>query len=85
MVLKRGRWGQFLACTGYPECKTTRRLVHGTRKARQPDELLDEKCPECGSQLVKKHGRYGELDDLRKVAQVRRVRQDRTGAHRRAL
>jgi DNA topoisomerase-1 len=61
MVIKRGRWGMFLACTGYPDCKTTRRLKAGTRKALQPDELLDEKCPECGSQLVKKHGQYGEF------------------------
>jgi DNA topoisomerase-1 len=35
--------------------------VHGTRKARQPDEPLDENCPDCGKQLVKKHGRYGEF------------------------
>ncbi len=61
MVIKRGRWGAFLACTGYPDCKTTRRLKAGTRKALQPDELLDEKCPECDSQLVKKHGQYGEF------------------------
>ena len=32
MVIKRGRWGPFLACTGYPDCKTTRRLVAGTRR-----------------------------------------------------
>src|SRR5438270_13012829 len=31
MVLKRGRFGQFMACTGYPDCKTTRRLDQGTR------------------------------------------------------
>ncbi len=45
MIIKRGRFGTFLACTGYPDCKTTRRLVQGTRKARQPDDPLDEKCP----------------------------------------
>ncbi len=61
MIIKRGRWGMFLACTGYPDCKTTRRLKAGTRRALQPDELLDEKCPECDSQLVKKHGQYGEF------------------------
>jgi DNA topoisomerase-1 len=61
MIIKRGKWGAFLACTGYPDCKTTRRLKAGTRKALQPDELLDEKCPECDSQLVKKHGQYGEF------------------------
>ncbi len=48
MVIKRGRFGVFLACKGYPDCKTTRRLVEGTRVARQPDEPLDEKCPDCG-------------------------------------
>ena len=46
MVIKRGRFGVFLACKGYPDCKTTRRLVEGTRIAREPDEPLDEKCPD---------------------------------------
>ena len=27
MVVKRGRFGQFLACSGYPECKTTRKII----------------------------------------------------------
>ncbi len=58
MVLKRGRFGQFMACTGYPECKTTRRLDQG-RKV--PDIPLDEKCPQCGRTLVMRHGRYGEF------------------------
>src|SRR5208282_4208327 len=44
MVLKRGRFGQFMACTGYPDCKTTRRLDQG-RKV--PDIPLDETCPLC--------------------------------------
>src|SRR5690349_22800925 len=39
----------------YPDCKTTRRLVAGTRIAHEPDEPLDEKCPECGNGLIKKH------------------------------
>jgi len=58
MTLKRGRFGQFLACTGYPDCKTTRRLDQGEKK---PDVPLDEKCPRCGSQMLLKHGRYGEF------------------------
>ncbi len=45
MVLKRGRFGQFMACTGYPECKTTRRL---DQAKKIPDIPLDEKCPQCG-------------------------------------
>src|SRR6202795_4586600 len=39
MAIKRGNFGVFLACKGYQDCKTTRRLVAGTRVAHQPDEL----------------------------------------------
>ncbi len=45
MTIKRGQFGTFLACTGYPNCKTTRRLVSGTKKAQQPDVPIGEKCP----------------------------------------
>jgi DNA topoisomerase-1 len=62
MALKRGRFGQFLACTGYPECKTTKRLPGASAgKVRMPDVPLSEACPECGKNLVIKHGRYGEF------------------------
>jgi len=62
MTLKRGRFGQFLACTGYPECKTTKKLAgSGTAKPKTPDTPLDEPCPQCGQNLVIKHGRYGEF------------------------
>ena len=58
MVLKRGRFGQFMACTGYPDCKTTRRLDQGKKV---PDIPLDEKCPQCGRSLLLRHGRFGEF------------------------
>ncbi len=58
MVLKKGRFGQFLACSGYPDCKTTKQL--GAQQKPQ-DVPLDEKCPNCQSQLVRKYGRYGEF------------------------
>jgi DNA topoisomerase I len=58
MVLKRGRFGQFMACTGYPDCKTTRRLDQGKKV---PDIPLDETCPKCGRTMVLRHGRYGEF------------------------
>ena len=63
MVVKRGRFGQFLACTGYPDCKTTRKII-ATKEglsAAKPDQLLEEKCPKCESQLVIKQGRFGEF------------------------
>ncbi len=58
MVLKKGRFGTFYACSGYPDCKTTKQIGGPQRKADQP---LDETCPQCGSHLVIKTGRYGEF------------------------
>lgn len=58
MVLKKGRFGQFYACTGYPDCKTTKPIGGQQKKADVP---LDEKCPTCGNNLVQKSGRFGEF------------------------
>ncbi|MEO8724583.1 MAG: type I DNA topoisomerase [Acidobacteriaceae bacterium] len=58
MVLKRGRFGQFMACTGYPDCKTTRQLTATKATAPIP---LDEKCPKCDRNLVLRTGRFGEF------------------------
>jgi DNA topoisomerase-1 len=57
MVLKKGRFGQFYACSGYPDCKTTKQIGGQQRK----DEPLEEKCPQCNSNLVRKYGRFGEF------------------------
>jgi DNA topoisomerase-1 len=62
MALKRGRFGQFLACTGYPECKTTRKIAAGSKAPRKPDVPLDETCPQCGqAKLMLREGRFGEF------------------------
>jgi len=63
MVVRRGRFGQFLACTGYPACKNTRRIQINAagEVTSKKDRLLDEKCPQCGKQLAEKHGRFGEF------------------------
>jgi len=60
MALKRGRFGQFMGCTGYPECRNIRKISKSGVVAAPP-EPLDEKCPDCGAQLVKRHGRFGEF------------------------
>ncbi|MCL6520947.1 MAG: type I DNA topoisomerase, partial [Firmicutes bacterium] len=49
MVVKHGRFGPFLACTGYPECKRTRPLL----------EKVGVACPECGGELVVRRSRKG--------------------------
>lgn len=45
MVVKSGRFGKFLACPGYPECKNTQPI---------PEDEVKTPCPKCGSKLVKR-------------------------------
>ena len=58
MILRWGRFGQFLACSGYPECKSTRPI--GEEAAAQA-QLTDEKCDLCQSPMVIKRGRFGQF------------------------
>jgi DNA topoisomerase-1 len=81
MVVKRGRFGMFLACTGYPECKTTRKIISTKQgvSAAKPDQILDEKCPNCGKNLVIKHGRFGEFTACTGYPECRYVKLESTG------
>jgi DNA topoisomerase-1 len=76
MVLKRGRFGQFMACTGYPDCKTTRRLDQGKKV---PDIPLEELCPKCGRNLMIRHGRYGEFTSCSGYPDCKYVKQNFIG------
>jgi DNA topoisomerase I len=76
MVLKRGRFGQFMACTGYPDCKTTRRLDQGKRV---PDITLEELCPKCQRNMVIRHGRYGEFTSCSGYPECKYVKQNFVG------
>jgi DNA topoisomerase-1 len=61
MALKKGRFGPFYGCTGYPECKNIRKIPKGSAKAIEPPVVLDELCPKDGAKLVKRQGPYGEF------------------------
>ncbi|HWZ44105.1 MAG TPA: type I DNA topoisomerase [Candidatus Saccharimonadales bacterium] len=76
MVLKRGRFGQFMACTGYPECKTTRRLDQGKKV---PDVALEETCPKCSRNMVLRHGRYGEFISCSGYPECKYIKQNFIG------
>jgi DNA topoisomerase-1 len=76
MVLKKGRFGTFYACTGYPDCKTTKPIGGQQKKADQP---LDEKCPQCGSQLALKTGRFGEFTACSNYPTCKYVKQKTIG------
>ncbi len=63
MVIKWGRMGEFLACSGYPECKNTKdfkRRDDGTIEVVE-QEPTGEKCPNCGSDMFVKRGRFGRF------------------------
>ena len=51
MAIKHGRFGEFLACSGYPECKNTKPIL----------KKLDVKCPVCGKDLVIRRGKTGKM------------------------
>lgn len=50
MVIKHGRYGDFLACPGYPECKNAKPIV----------EELDVDCPKCGGKVLVKRSKKGK-------------------------
>lgn len=51
MVKKHGRYGEFLACSGYPECKNTKPVV----------KEIGVDCPKCGKPIVEKRSRRGRI------------------------
>ncbi len=51
MVIKIGRFGKFMDCSGYPECKTTKSL----------QVKIGVKCPECGSELLERTTRKNRI------------------------
>ena len=51
MVIKHGRFGEFAACTGYPECKNTKPIV----------KSINVKCPKCGKDIVARRSKTGRV------------------------
>ena len=51
MLIRRGRFGRFLACSGYPECKNAKPLMN----------YLPQKCPKCGGRLTKRTVKGGKI------------------------
>ncbi|HXH27496.1 MAG TPA: type I DNA topoisomerase [Candidatus Polarisedimenticolia bacterium] len=65
MVLRKGRFGPFLACSAYPGCRNTKKISLDKEGritvTKKPDRILDEPCPQCGKPLAVKDGRFGEF------------------------
>jgi len=71
LKMRFGRFGKFVACSGYPECKYTRPLESDKPKdmivlesgegASSLKKAESEKCEKCGSDMVMKEGRFGKF------------------------
>ncbi len=78
MQLKRGRFGPFLGCTGYPECRNIRKIAKSGVAAPAPVPL-DEKCPLDDAQLVRRFGRFGEFVSCSNYPKCKYIKQELTG------
>jgi DNA topoisomerase-1 len=58
VVERTGRYGPFVACSRYPECKYRANIGKDGKPGEGP-KLLDEACPVCGKPMVERRGRYG--------------------------
>ena len=63
MLVKSGRFGRFLGCTGYPECKNTMKIPREGQETATPVEtqVTDTVCSKCGRPMVFKEGRFGRF------------------------
>lgn len=60
MDIKMGRFGKFLACTNYPECKNIKSLKDFSPNGGAPEPTGDD-CPKCGSKTVFREGKFGRF------------------------
>ena len=81
MVIRWGRFGKFMACSDYPKCKNTKKINGSESEANQASaqEVTDEKCEKCGSNLVIKTGRFGKFMSCSKYPECKFTRPISTG------
>lgn len=60
MVIRVGRYGKFLSCSKFPECKGMKNLESSDPLDTEKYEVI-EKCPKCGNKMMMKTGKYGKF------------------------
>lgn len=70
LVVKKGRFGKFLACPNYPECKTTKKLGQ-----KETAEETDIECELCGAKMLKRKGRFGDFLACSKYPECKNTKQ----------
>ena len=62
LLMRSGRFGKFIACSGYPKCRYTEQINEDGEAVKPPEpQKSDEKCSKCGSPMVVKAGRNGKF------------------------
>jgi DNA topoisomerase-1 len=59
LVLRKGRFGEFVSCSAFPKCKYTKNI--GNKPEKKEATVLDVKCPECGGDIVERFSRRGKF------------------------
>ena len=68
LVIRKGKYGKFVACSNYPECKYV----------QKPEVVLEETgelCPQCGSKMVYRNGRYGKFEACSNYPECKYIKQ----------
>ncbi|MBI3648009.1 MAG: type I DNA topoisomerase [Actinobacteria bacterium] len=73
LQVKLGRYGKFVGCANYPDCRYIRNM---DGSERPEPEMLDETCPECGRQLQRRVGRYGPFVGCSGYPECRFIKKD---------
>ena len=61
LLLRSGRFGNFIACSGFPKCKYTEQCDEEGNTVEKKEETAEEKCDKCGSDMIIKNGRNGQF------------------------
>ena len=61
LLLRSGRFGNFIACSGFPKCKYTQQCDEEGNAVEKKETTADEKCDKCGADMIVKNGRNGQF------------------------
>ena len=61
LLLRSGRYGNFIACSGFPKCKYTEQIDEDGNTVEKKEQTSDEVCEKCGKEMVIKNGRNGQF------------------------
>ncbi len=76
MAIKMSKYGKFLACTGFPDCRNSKSLDTGGegQEGENEEKKTYEPCEKCGSPMVEKRGRFGKFLGCSKYPDCKNIR-----------